>query len=114
MDRATLIESMTGLMRAAVDAQGDQHELVVAPDSDLVGARAILSSLALVTYILDVEGYLDTEHGLQVTLVSEQALSRSESPFRTVETLADYILELTGEPPAAAGETEPEQQVARG
>ncbi len=112
MDRGKLIESMTGLLRAAVDAQGEQHEMEVLSDSALVGAEAVLSSLALVTYILDVEAYLDGEHGVEVTLVNENALSRSQSPFRTVETLADYVLELTGVEPAA--DEVPERRVARG
>ena len=114
MDRATLIESMTGLLKAAVDAQGEQHEMEVLSDSPLVGGDTVLSSLALVTYILDVEAMLDTDHGQQVTLVNEQALSRSQSPFRTVETLADYILELTGVQPQPAEGVEPERRVAQG
>jgi len=117
MDRAKLIDEMTGLLKAAVDAQGEQHEMQVASDSDLVGAEAVLSSLALVTYILDLEAFLDSERGLQVTLVNENALSRSQSPFRTVETLADYVLELAGVDPGAAGTAEgaePERRVAQG
>lgn len=113
MDRAKLIESMTGLLVTAVDAQGEQHDMEVVSDSSLVGADAVLSSLALVTYILDLEAYLDSEEGLQVTLVNEDALSRSQSPFRTVETLADYVLELAGVEPEAQGEVEPERRVAQ-
>ncbi len=113
MDRARLIEDMTGLLKAAVDAQGEQHEMDILSDSDLVGAGAVLSSLALVTYILDLEAWLDSEHGLEVILVNENALSRSQSPFRTVETLADYVLELAGVDPNAAQETEPEQRIAQ-
>lgn len=107
MDRAKLVDDMTALLRAAVDAQGEAHELDVRSDSALVGAETVLSSLALVTYILDVEAMLDAEHGLQVTLVNESALSRSQSPFRTVETLADYVFELAGiELPAGGGDTD--------
>ena len=54
MDRAKLVVSMTELLHAAVDAQGEQHEMEVLADSALVGGDAVLSSLALVTYILDV------------------------------------------------------------
>lgn len=111
MDRGKLVQDMTALLKSAVDAQGEAHELEVRSDSALVGAETVLSSLALVTYILDVEGMLDSEHGLQVTLVNESALSRSQSPFRTVETLADYVFELAGVEPedsaAGSGETAP-------
>jgi hypothetical protein len=34
----------------------------------------------------------------EIILVNESALSRKNSPFRTVSTLADYVLELVGEP----------------
>ncbi len=113
MDRARLIESMTELLRAAVDAQGEQHEMEILADSALVGADTVLSSLALVTYILDVEAFLDADMGQQVTLVNEQALSRSQSPFRTVETLADYVIELSGTA-ASDEEVEPDRRVAQG
>ena len=36
-----------------------------------------------------------------MTLVSEEALSRSKSPFQTCESLTEYILELAGAPPSA-------------
>lgn len=113
MDRAKLIDSMTGLLVTAVDAQGEQHEMEIFSDSPLVGSDAVLSSLALVTYILDVESYLDSEHGLQVTLVNEDALSRSQSPFRTVETLADYVLELAGISPGGSEDVQTERRVAQ-
>jgi len=113
MDRATLVGNMTELLLAAVDAQGEQHEMEILSDSALVGGDAVLSSLALVTYILDVEAFLDSDHGQPVTLVNEQALSRSQSPFRTVETLADYVLELTGGA-GEAGEAESDRRAARG
>ena len=114
MDRATLVGSMTELLRAAVDAQGEQHEMEILADSALVGGDAVLSSLALVTYILDVEAFLDSDHGQQVTLVNEQALSRSQSPFRSVETLADYVIELTGDAGEPNEGVESDRRIAQG
>lgn len=111
MDRATLLNEMTALLRTAVEAQGESSEIEVRSDSVLVGADSVLSSLALVTYILDLEGMLGADHGIEVTLVNESAFSRSESPFRTLETLADYVLELAGLDDA--GGEEPVQRVAQ-
>ena len=102
MDRETLIARMVELLVAALDAEGERHEMQAAPDSPLVGGDAVLSSLALVTYILDVESWAADEHDIHITLVNEQALSRRNSPFRTVETLADYVAELAGIGAAAA------------
>jgi hypothetical protein len=33
-----------------------------------------------------------------VTLVSERALSRKKSPFRSVDALSDYVIELVQNP----------------
>ena len=112
MDRGELIQRMVGLLEAALDAQGEEHVMKAEADSPLVGGEAVLSSLALVSYILDVETFVDEEHDLQITLVNEQALSRRNSPFRTVETLADYVLELAGVEVAPEGVEE--RKVAQG
>lgn len=97
MNRDILVTSMTGLLKEAVDQEGEHHEITVAPDSPLVGAEAILSSMGLVSYVMDIEATLEEEHDLQLTLVNENALSRSESPFRSVDALADYVIELAAE-----------------
>ena len=61
----------------------------------LFGAGSRLDSLQLVSLITDVEVALNTEHGLDVSLADDRALERAESPFTSVETLRDYVLELT-------------------
>jgi hypothetical protein len=100
MDRDTLIGTMTDLLRMTIVTQGGE-EIVLAHDSPLLGPNAIVTSLGLVSFIMDVEATLADEHGVEVTLVNEAALSRSRSPFRSVEALADYVLELTGAAPEA-------------
>lgn len=115
MDRNELIRRMVGLLEAALDAQGEEQLEQADVASSLVGGSAVLSSLALVSYILDVETMVDEEHGLEITLVNEQALSRRNSPFRTVETLADYVLELAGVPVDGTDEANvDERRVAQG
>ena len=97
MKREVLVTSMTEMLKAAVDQEGEHHDIEVKSDSPLVGADAILSSMGLVSYVMDVEAGLEEDHGLQLTLVNENALSRSQSPFRSVDALADYIVELASE-----------------
>jgi acyl carrier protein len=65
----------------------------VGEDTPLVGPSSQLDSMALVSLVLDVEQRLEEEHGLTVSLMDERALSRKRSPFRSVGTLADYIVE---------------------
>lgn len=98
MQRDGLIALMMNLLRDTLAEQGTDGSFQPTESSPLIGAEAVLTSLNLVSFITDVESLLADEHQVEVILVNEQALSRKQSPFRTVETLADYILELSGAP----------------
>lgn len=102
MTREALIEMMVRLLQGSLEEHGAGETLKAAPDSPLVGAEAVVTSMALVSFITDVESTLAQEYNFEATLVSEKALSRKNSPFRTIATLADYILELAAEPVGAA------------
>jgi acyl carrier protein len=60
----------------------------------IFGAGAPLDSLGLVNLLADLEYKIGEEFGREVVLASEQAMSRSRSPFRDVASLTDYIVEL--------------------
>ena len=102
VQRSELIPMMVKLLDGALAEQstdGNSGTLLKAtPTSPLVGAEAVVTSMGLVSFITDVESTLAQDHNLELSLVSEKALSRKNSPFRTIETLADYILELAGAP----------------
>ena len=104
MQKNDLIEMMTGLLAEALQEEGLNDPGQAGSDSPLLGTDAILSSIGLVTFITGVESVLEEEHEMEVTLVSEDAFSRRQSPFRTIETLANYILELSGAPANDAGQ----------
>jgi D-alanine--poly(phosphoribitol) ligase subunit 2 len=46
-----------------------------------------------VNFIVSLEQGIADEFGLAVTLADEKAFSRETSPFRTVGSLADYVME---------------------
>ena len=60
----------------------------------IFGPGGILDSLALVSFLADLEYRLGKEFGREVVLANEQAMSRSRSPFRDAPALTDYIVEL--------------------
>lgn len=66
-------------------------------DTVLFGNDGFLDSLGLVTLIVAVEQNLRDELDISVTLADEKAMSQKVSPFRTIETLADYIIKLVEE-----------------
>ena len=96
MQRGDVITMMTRLLEDAVRRDAARAAATVAATSPLLGPEAVLSSINLVSFIMDVEAALADTQAIELTLVNEAALSRKLSPFRTVETLADYVLELTG------------------
>ena len=63
----------------------------------IFGAGGALDSLGLVNFLADLEYRLAEVYGRDLVLASERAMSRSRSPFRDVDTLTAYILELLGE-----------------
>jgi hypothetical protein len=54
--------------------------------------------MGLVTLIADLEYDLQQNLGRTVSLVDEKAMSRLTSPFRRVDYLADYLVELLNTP----------------
>jgi len=66
----------------------------ITDNMSLLGSDSALDSLLLVTLVMDIEAEFADTHQLDLTLVSDEAMSRARSPFRTVETLAEYANEL--------------------
>lgn len=92
---------MIGMLQQTLDAHildGGGEAVRASADLPLIGEDAAVSSMALVSYIADVESTLMENYDLTLTLVSERALSRKKSPFRTINALADYVFELVETP----------------
>jgi len=62
----------------------------------IFGPTAALDSLGLVNLLADLEYRLGERFGRDVVLASEQAMSRSRSPFRDLDSLTEYTMELLG------------------
>jgi hypothetical protein len=56
----------------------------------------MLDSLGLVSFLADLEYRVSEELGQEVLIASEQAMSRSRSPFRDVSALTDHLSDLLG------------------
>ena len=81
---------------AALNAERDPDDQIPAsPKTGLFGVDAVLDSLSFVSLVTDVEMSLNVDHGLAISLADDRAMSRPQSPYETVATLRDYILELT-------------------
>jgi len=60
----------------------------------IFGPGGVLDSLDLVNFLADLEYRLGEEFGRELVLASERAMSRGRSPFRDVNALTEYIMEL--------------------
>ena len=63
-------------------------------DTVLFGSSDGLDSLDLVNLIIGVEEAVGDEFDSEIALADESAMSEENSPYRTVKTLADYIVTL--------------------
>ena len=64
----------------------------VTTDTVLFGDNSVLDSMGLVNIVIDLESiFLDK--GYEISLTSDVAMSRRQSPFRNIATLADFIYE---------------------
>jgi acyl carrier protein len=69
----------------------------VDPSSVLLGKSGILDSHGLVSAVVLIEEKLADDFGFEEVIADERALSMEKSPFRTVQTLAEYIMQLAEE-----------------
>jgi len=67
------------------------RQLIKARETRLLGSQSVLDSIHLVSLIVAVEREVEDAFGVAVTLADERALSMKESPFRSIQSLADYI-----------------------
>ena len=96
-------ESVIGVIYDAIDELNEQlpdgQPVGKSKDTVLFGKGTILDSMGLVHLIMDVEQAIFDKFGVSVTLASEKALASERSPFRTVSSLADFVIEFLQDEP---------------
>jgi D-alanine--poly(phosphoribitol) ligase subunit 2 len=60
----------------------------------LFGRESELDSLGLVDLIVRIEDSINDKYDVSISIADEKAMSQKHSPFRSIETLVDYILVL--------------------
>ena len=100
MDRSEivtlLVETAKDLAITSSESLGER-ELQFNEDTHLIGRDGVFDSMGLVNLILDVEQIVNDRYSLLISLADERAMSQKHSPFRSIGSLADYILTLISE-----------------
>jgi len=77
------------------DTTEDSRKLAISNASSetrLFGGSGLLDSMGVVILLADLEDKLDEEFDVVLSLATDSTMSRTRSPFRTVKTLAEYIV----------------------
>jgi acyl carrier protein len=94
-------EAVNGIIYGALEnlnqELADDQKIEKSLSTVLFGLDAKIDSLSLVSVVVDIETELNSGHDLEVSLTDDRAMTREISPFSTVGTLSDYIMELVGE-----------------
>lgn len=87
-------QQIVDLIYVAIDElneTSDNNPITKSATTALYGASSSLDSVDLVNLLLSVEELLEDELGVEIVIANEKALSQKNSPFKTVETLAQYL-----------------------
>ena len=76
-----------------IEEINQQNDTEIAKDinTKLFGSESDLDSLGLVNLIVSIEEKIEELTGKYIPIADERAFSLGSSPYRTVETLANYI-----------------------
>ena len=94
--RAKIVETIWSVYAESVNFEG---ELATSDKAEtrLFGSGSNLDSFGLVNLLLDVEQQVSGQFGVNISLMDERAMSEKTSPFRTIQTLVNFIETLIGE-----------------
>ena len=90
MDRDEIEKAVLDGLAMCNHARPEDSQIPLESGTELFGENGHLDSMGLVSLLLDIEDAL-LDAGHEVTLSDEKAMSQKNSPFRSVESLTDYI-----------------------
>lgn len=93
LTKSDVVQLLIDGVRTLLTERGNPVPTDLGESTQLIGEH-VLSSLELVSVIVQVEELLQDDYGVAVTIADERAMSQKHSPFRTVGTLADYVCQL--------------------
>ena len=86
-----IIEVLYSTIDEINELKSKEEKVEKSLDTVLFGASGKLDSLGLVNLIVSTEEKVQDEFDVSITLADERAMSKNDSPFRTVGSLINYI-----------------------
>jgi len=75
----------------------DGKKIIPSLSTPIFGRGGVLDSLSLVQFIVSIEQKIEDTFNKKVTLADDRAMSQNNSPFRSIESLINYIYLLLTE-----------------
>lgn len=97
MERPVILEIVMTQVNNLVNTFPDEQKFDVQENTVLFGKDSNVDSLSLVSLIVDMEAIFLDEYDAAISLTDDRAMTREISPFNTINTLTDYIYEITNE-----------------
>jgi len=87
INKKDIITMIINEASSIIDLENDEINF----DTTIFGNDSRLDSLGLINLIVAVEQNIEDEFDVNITIADERAMSQKHSPFRTIESLANYI-----------------------
>ncbi len=72
-------------------------DFTINEETVLLGEGAVIDSFDFVSFVSTLEEKISDNYDKTISLVSEKAFSKKYSPFKTIDRITDYIIELMNE-----------------
>ena len=76
------------------ESDSSYKENTITTNTEIFGGGSNLDSLGLINFLVSVEQKIEDTYGMEITIADEKAMSLKNSPFRTVDSLNDYLTKL--------------------
>lgn len=89
------------IIKDAVEELNEQLEtekkIEFNPEIRLIGKQSSIESMDFVTLVTIIEELISDRLNKDIRIVSDKAFSRERSPFHSIGTLTDFVIELVKE-----------------
>ena len=90
----TIIETILDSINEYNDGLSKNEQISSDLDSSIYGGSSNLDSMGLVSFIVGLEQSIEDKFDQSISLADEKAMSQKSSPYKNINSLADYILKL--------------------
>ena len=99
MSDVSINDKVVEILKEAIQELNEQLDEKISYDEELrlIGKDAALDSMGIVVFVTIIEELIDDKFNCLIEIVSDKAFSREYSPFYSIGTLKEFVVELINE-----------------